>query len=269
MDLRGRYLILSGGSDGSRRQDISHLIAAGGAHLSTVTERDDPEALNGYHTKVTVLSSMDCFLGNRGKFDFKVTLWRDAMRDCARRCELAMERGVSIIVIDDQHSEKWMVQPYLTLADRYKYEVISFRMNDQRNLGRESMVKHKGNPMPLKEEWNLVDGDGDHVQDPAVISALTGFVMEDVEPETLVEETSYDGMTTIVITAVRPDSTYHPQRYEVGLKKALGVKMTEAKNILADLWGENEYVKSVPIKDLKKILNTLESQGFSVEVRDV
>ncbi len=169
MNLGSRVLILVSGKDGTRRTDIAHLLAGGAAYLSTVSEHTENTSVPSYHTKTVVLSSLDCF-EEKGKWEYDYARIDAARRDVERRCTLAMQRGVAIIIVDDTMIEKWEARSLINLAKAYSYEVIHLTTRDNREQVQD--VRRRQGKRSISEavhkshgnvNWALEMSDGDFV----------------------------------------------------------------------------------------------------------
>ena len=296
MHLGGRYLIIMAGLDGTRRTDIAHLLAGGAAYLSTVTEfteSPDAQASAGvkpsYHTKVTVLSTLDCFEGKRGQWKYDHDYLPQAREDVKRRCELAMSREVSIIILDDSHLERWEITPYLELAERYEYEVIALSTHDARVKVMEKRREMARRAIP--DEVHARDWDRDRRQWSVLQDEDGGtFVNEEDhrgrliqpdrgEPSQVVPEASdTQGSQEEATTEVEVKVSGIHDRSQVGLtnawrfvKEMTGCKMHEARIIISEaLAAEDDFNHDVPTIRVPKtpasILRRADELGVRVTI---
>ena len=249
MHLKGKYLIIVGGPCGTRRTEIAHLLAGGAAYLSTVTEQsgDDDQAKPAYHTKVVVISPLDCFDLGKGKWEYDHSQLPSANEDAARRCELAMNRGVSIIILDDTFLEKWEINPYTALAKTYEYEVISMAMTDRRmdvmstrrEVGKRSLpdrvaAASGGMNMSRDRPWTLTENQGSFVNPETKGGRL--IIPDTGEPVQLTKEASdaqeEQEECTFTIDGIHDRSQNGLMRAWKFVQNVKKCKITEARSVI-------------------------------------
>jgi predicted kinase len=73
--------------------------------------------------KGVVLSTDDYFMKN-GKYDFEPSKLGLYHKQNQEEAEKNMKKEISPIVIDNTNSKIWEMKPYVSLADKYGYEVV-------------------------------------------------------------------------------------------------------------------------------------------------
>ena len=74
---------------------------------------------------VDVLSADNFFMDDRGNYIFDVTKLKQAHNDCQQKCAERMKLEISKIVVANTFTEKWEMDMYYEMAERYKYRVHS------------------------------------------------------------------------------------------------------------------------------------------------
>jgi predicted kinase len=74
---------------------------------------------------VDVLSADNFFIDDKGNYNFDPTKLKMAHNDCQQKCVEKMKYGFSKIVVANTFTEKWEMDIYYEIAERYKYRVHS------------------------------------------------------------------------------------------------------------------------------------------------
>lgn len=91
------------------------LRGVSGSGKSTYTRKHHPAAL--------VCSADDFFIGEDGVYRFDGTRIKDAHKWCMRKFVDAVVVEYLEIVVDNTHTTKWELAPYLAVAEAHDYEV--------------------------------------------------------------------------------------------------------------------------------------------------
>ena len=70
-----------------------------------------------------VLSADNFFMDDKGNYNFDATKLKQAHNDCQQKCAERMKLEISRIVIANTFTEKWEMDAYYQMAERYKYRV--------------------------------------------------------------------------------------------------------------------------------------------------
>lgn len=70
-----------------------------------------------------VIFSTDDFFVQNGKYNFDKSKIIEAHLSNQAKTEDAMRRGISPIIIDNTNTARWQMKPYVSLADKYGYQV--------------------------------------------------------------------------------------------------------------------------------------------------
>jgi len=70
-----------------------------------------------------VLSADNFFMDDKGNYNFDATKLKQAHNDCQQKCAERMKLEISRIVIANTFTEKWEMDPYYEMAERYKYRI--------------------------------------------------------------------------------------------------------------------------------------------------
>jgi len=68
-----------------------------------------------------VISADDFFVDEKGDYNFDVTKLKEAHADCQRRCAHRMKNEFSRIVVANTFTQKWEMDIYFEMAERYNY----------------------------------------------------------------------------------------------------------------------------------------------------
>jgi predicted kinase len=72
-----------------------------------------------------VLSADNFFMDDKGNYNFDATKIKQAHNDCQQKCAERMKLEISRIVVANTFTEKWEMDSYYEMAERYKYRVHS------------------------------------------------------------------------------------------------------------------------------------------------
>jgi predicted kinase len=72
-----------------------------------------------------VLSADNFFIDDKGNYNFDATKIKQAHNDCQQKCAERMKLEISRIVVANTFTEKWEMDSYYEMAERYKYRVHS------------------------------------------------------------------------------------------------------------------------------------------------
>ena len=70
-----------------------------------------------------VVCSADDYFMVQGKYCFDAKALPQAHQQCKEHAERAMKQGMCLVVIDNTCSRRWEIEPYLTLAQQYGYDI--------------------------------------------------------------------------------------------------------------------------------------------------
>lgn len=70
-----------------------------------------------------VLSADNFFIDDKGNYNFDATKLKHAHNDCQLKCAERMKLEISRIVVANTFTEKWEMDTYYEMAERYKYRV--------------------------------------------------------------------------------------------------------------------------------------------------
>ena len=73
--------------------------------------------------KPNVLSADDYFMNENGEYVFDGSKIKEAHNDCQMRCAGLMKLGIIRIVVANTFTEKWEMEKYYEMAERYNYRV--------------------------------------------------------------------------------------------------------------------------------------------------
>ena len=62
-------------------------------------------------------------MDDKGNYNFDATKLKQAHNDCQQKCAERMKLEISRIVIANTFTEKWEMDAYYQMAERYKYRV--------------------------------------------------------------------------------------------------------------------------------------------------
>jgi hypothetical protein len=62
-------------------------------------------------------------MDDKGNYNFDATKLKQAHNDCQQKCAERMKLEISRIVIANTFTEKWEMDTYYQMAERYKYRV--------------------------------------------------------------------------------------------------------------------------------------------------
>lgn len=74
---------------------------------------------------IDVLSADNFFMDDKGNYNFDVTKLKQAHNDCQQKCAERMKLEISRIIVANTFTEKWEMETYYEMAERYKYRVHS------------------------------------------------------------------------------------------------------------------------------------------------
>jgi tRNA uridine 5-carbamoylmethylation protein Kti12 len=74
-------------------------------------------------TEPDVISADDYFVDEKGNYNFDVTKLKEAHADCQRRCAFKMKNELSRIVVANTFTQKWEMDIYFEMAERYNYMI--------------------------------------------------------------------------------------------------------------------------------------------------
>jgi predicted kinase len=72
-----------------------------------------------------VLSADNFFIDDKGNYNFDATKLKQAHNECQLKCAERMKLEISRIVVANTFTEKWEMDSYYEMAERYKYRVHS------------------------------------------------------------------------------------------------------------------------------------------------
>lgn len=101
-------LILLRGLPGSGKSTLANVIL----HWPSVVEPD-------------VLSADDYFMDENNNYNFDPSKLKEAHIDCQLRCANKMKLEASRIVVANTFTQKWEMELYFEMAERYHYRVHS------------------------------------------------------------------------------------------------------------------------------------------------
>jgi len=70
-----------------------------------------------------VLSADDYFIDEKGNYNFDSTKLKEAHIDCQMRCSNKMKNEILRIVVANTFTQKWEMDIYFQMAERYNYMV--------------------------------------------------------------------------------------------------------------------------------------------------
>jgi predicted kinase len=70
-----------------------------------------------------VLSDDNYFIDDKGVYNFESQKLKEAHNDCQLKCAERMKLEISRIVVANTFTQDWEMQPYIDMAERYKYRV--------------------------------------------------------------------------------------------------------------------------------------------------
>ena len=70
-----------------------------------------------------VLSADNFFIDDKGNYNFDSSKLKQAHNECQLKCAERMKLEISRIVVANTFTEKWEMDSYYEMADRYKYRV--------------------------------------------------------------------------------------------------------------------------------------------------
>ena len=70
-----------------------------------------------------VLSADNFFIDDKGNYNFDATKLKQAHNECQLKCAERMRLEISRIVVANTFTEKWEMDTYYQMAERYKYRV--------------------------------------------------------------------------------------------------------------------------------------------------
>lgn len=70
-----------------------------------------------------VLSADNFFMDDKGNYNFDSTKLKQAHNECQLKCAERMKLEISRIVVANTFTEKWEMESYYEMAERYKYRV--------------------------------------------------------------------------------------------------------------------------------------------------
>jgi predicted kinase len=70
-----------------------------------------------------VLSADNFFIDDKGNYNFDSTKLKQAHNECQLKCAERMKLEISRIVVANTFTEKWEMDSYYEMAERYKYRV--------------------------------------------------------------------------------------------------------------------------------------------------
>lgn len=70
-----------------------------------------------------VLSADNFFIDDKGNYNFDATKLKHAHNECQLKCAERMKLEISRIVVANTFTEKWEMDTYYEMAERYKYRV--------------------------------------------------------------------------------------------------------------------------------------------------
>lgn len=74
-------------------------------------------------SKANCMAADDFFTSPTGDYNFDPTKLGEAHKDCQMRCESAMAGSAETICAHNTFSQKWEMEPYMLLANKYGYSV--------------------------------------------------------------------------------------------------------------------------------------------------
>lgn len=99
-------LILLRGVPGSGKTTLGEVI------LQT-TQQPNPD----------VLSADNFFIDEKGEYNFDPTRLKEAHNSCQQKCAERMRLQFSKIVVANTFTQEWEMEPYIEMANRYKYRI--------------------------------------------------------------------------------------------------------------------------------------------------
>lgn len=80
-----------------------------------------------------VLSADNFFIDHKGNYNFDVTKLKQAHNECQQKCAERMKLELSRIVVANTFTEKWEMDSYYEMAERYGYRVHSLIVENRHN----------------------------------------------------------------------------------------------------------------------------------------
>lgn len=80
-----------------------------------------------------VLSADNFFIDHKGNYNFDVTKLKQAHNECQQKCAERMKLELSRIVVANTFTEKWEMESYYEMAERYGYRVHSLIVENRHN----------------------------------------------------------------------------------------------------------------------------------------
>jgi len=178
MHLGGRYLIIVAGPMGTRRTDLANLVAGGVAYLSTVTELQGSQVVEGVmvgarpkeHASCVVISPDDVLWhedGGKRVFTYRGEEGLQYGReDALRRVRIAMHKKIAVIVVHGNYLVYSDIKPMLDLARSECYETMALGTLDLRKSVYAARLAQQGINCPVNTAfagWCLEEREGTYV----------------------------------------------------------------------------------------------------------
>lgn len=80
-----------------------------------------------------VLSADNFFIDDKGSYNFDASKLKQAHNECQLKCAERMKLEISRIVVANTFTEKWEMDSYYEMAERYKYRVHSVIVENRHN----------------------------------------------------------------------------------------------------------------------------------------
>ena len=105
----------------------------------------------------SVLSTDDFFMNHRGQYVFNPTLLSEAHDWNKKRTERELKARVNPIIIDNTNLEAWEMQPYISMALRYKYAVELVVPETSWNSNARILAQKNTHGVPLPKIHQMLD----------------------------------------------------------------------------------------------------------------
>jgi hypothetical protein len=80
-----------------------------------------------------VLSADNFFIDDKGNYNFDPTKLKQAHNECQLKCAERMKLQLSRIVVANTFTEKWEMDSYYEMAERYNYRIHSVIVENRHN----------------------------------------------------------------------------------------------------------------------------------------
>ena len=128
-----KTLLIISGISGSGKSTLAENLV-----YHTIGEyTDEKNGLPLYTESNAVICTADDFFIVAGEYKFDASKLSQAHNWCKKKCGIAMQQGVPLVIVNNTTTNKKDVKPYIDLAEKYGYQVhwiLTLPHHDGKNI---------------------------------------------------------------------------------------------------------------------------------------